>query len=80
MGEPTKRNTDVAAIDVVGDGGLIVHEGLLALEGGPVAVVRVAALGSGEGYDGWGCCGERVRDGEPTAKSVFRLDLLGFCL
>ncbi len=57
MGEPTKRNTDVAAIDVVGDGGLIVHEGLLALEGGPVAVVRVAALGSGEGYDGRGCAG-----------------------
>ena len=48
------------------------HKGLLALEGGPVAVVGVAALSSGENYDGWGCAG-RERERERVRKEENRL-------
>ena len=51
----TKWNTNVAAIHVVGDGGLVVYEGLLTLKSGPVTVVGVAALGGGEGNDCRSC-------------------------
>ena len=53
----TKRNTNIAAIYVVGDGGLVVYEGLLALESGPVTVVGVAVLGGGEGNNCRSCAG-----------------------
>ena len=35
----TERDADVAAVDVVKDGCFVGDEGLLALQGGPVAVV-----------------------------------------
>lgn len=35
----TERDTDIAAVDVVGDGRFVGDQGLLALQGGPVAVV-----------------------------------------
>ena len=54
----TKWNTNVATIYVVGDGGLVVYEGLLTLESGPVTVVGVAALSGGEGNDCRSCAGQ----------------------
>ena len=48
----TERDTDIAAVDGVKDRCFVGHEGLLALQSGPVSVVGVAALSGGDGNDG----------------------------
>ena len=49
-----ERNADIAAVYVVREGSLILHDGLLSGEGSPVAVVGGAALSLGQCHNGRG--------------------------
>ena len=52
VGRGVEGDADVAAVDVVGDGGLVLDDRLLRGEGGPVAVIGAAALRGGHLDDG----------------------------